>query len=192
MFENWHCRRRRLFHLTCSAICRYTNMMHISQLICPKFFSHSLPNLQPLTQHIFTNTIMFVEHKGRRYPYNLYVWTALTAMILNLADDGAVCELDCPTACPFTLWLSARPFFGCFGAVYVRDVLPSCDDFPIPNNDASLELQHFDRNHNAANVCKFALQRMPVWKQASLTWSPVWNRHHHLLETCWDMFRLKK
>lgn len=70
--------------------------------------------------------------------------------------DGAACEMDCS----LTLWLSKRPFFGCFGAVYVKDVLPSCDDFPIPNNDASLELQHFNGNHTAANMCRFSSQRM--------------------------------
>jgi hypothetical protein len=117
-----------------------------------------------ITTAYFHDNIEFVEAETRRPPYNLYVWTALTAMILSLDGDGAVCELDCPTACPSTLWLSTWPFFGCFGAVYVRDVLPSCDDFPIPNNDASLELQHFDRNHIAANVCRSALQRMTGWK----------------------------
>jgi hypothetical protein len=97
-------------------------------------------------------------------PYSLYVWTAFTVMILNFAGDDAVCPPACPTACPFTLWLPTWPFFGCFGAVYVRDVLPSCDDFPAPNNDASLELQRFESNHFVSNAWRISSQTIASWK----------------------------
>lgn len=92
------------------------------------------------------------------------MWTAFTVTILNLACDDAVCPAYCPTASPLTLSLPTRPFFGCFGAVYVRDVLPSCDDLPIPNKEASLELQHSDRNHTDPNEWKLAPQQMADWQ----------------------------
>lgn len=92
------------------------------------------------------NNVALTEALTGPVPYNLYVWTAFTAMILSLGADGAPCPLDCPPACALTLGLSPWcPFFGCLGAVYVSDVLPSCDDFPTPNSDASFELQYFER-----------------------------------------------
>jgi hypothetical protein len=108
-----------------------------------------------------------MDSKTWLLPYSLYVWTAFTAMILNLAAEDTVCPPACPSACPFTLWLSTWPFFGCLGAVYVKDVLPSCDDIPAPNNDASLELQHFEKNHVVSNMRRFASQIMTHWKAST-------------------------
>jgi hypothetical protein len=48
------------------------------------------------------NNVIFREDVTGPVPYNLYVWTAFTTMILSLAVDGAPCPPDCPTACPLT------------------------------------------------------------------------------------------
>jgi hypothetical protein len=106
-------------------------------------------------------------------------------MILSLAVDGAACPLECPTACPLTLWLSTwGPFFGCFGAVYVSDVLPSCDDFPSPNSEASFELQILEEKSYWFKKTENWDKYRKVQQQAFLTWSPLWNHLRHLLETC--------
>jgi hypothetical protein len=94
---------------------RLTQCMQISETLCGRIscltimlYSSTIHLIleeytQSKTKNYKSHNTVFMDSKTLLLPYSLYVWTAFTEIILNLAAEDMVCPPACPTAWPFTL-----------------------------------------------------------------------------------------
>jgi hypothetical protein len=92
--DEWSARRRDLYLTN-------THNTHNGQPSMPP------AGFEPAIPASLATFLLFIKTPSSRQisflqpvPYNLYVWSAFTMMILSLAVEGPPCPPDCPTSCP--------------------------------------------------------------------------------------------